>query len=109
MRDAATLLRVLFGANIKSISTRCGAGCSRARSFFKLAAAEKAMRVTPVYAAATRPSALPQVRVCDTTARKKIVSRSLEPGRNPSMISRARAPARARKEMSVRTGLQFVL
>jgi hypothetical protein len=36
--------------------------------------------VTLPYAAATRPSALPHVRVCDT-ARKKIVSRSLEPGR----------------------------
>ena len=87
MRDAATLLRVLFGANIKWISTRCGAGWSRARS--------SAMRVI---AAATRSSALPHVRVCDT-ARKKIVSRSLEPGRNSSMISRARTRACARRRV----------
>ena len=59
------------------------------------------MRVTLPYAAATRPGALPHVRVCDT-ARKKIVSRSLEPGRNSSMISRARVHARARKGGSIR-------
>ena len=47
MRDAATLLRVLFEANIKWISTRCGAGWSRARSFFKLAAAGDFMPPQP--------------------------------------------------------------
>ena len=96
MRDAATLLRVLFGANIKWISTWCGAGWSRARSFFKLAAAEKAMRVTLLYAAATRPSALPHVRVCDT-ARKK--DRFPEFGTGSKFFndfSRARACTRAR-------------
>ena len=49
------------------------------------------MRVTLPYAAATRPSALPHVQVCDT-ARKKIVSRSLGTGSKfLNDFSRARA------------------
>ena len=59
------------------------------------------MRVTLLYAAATRPSALPDVRVCDT-ARKKIVSRKFGTGSKFfNDFSRARARARARDGGSI--------
>ena len=61
------------------------------------------MRVTLLYAAATRPSALPDVRVCDT-ARKKIVSRKFGTGSkffNDFSRARTRACARRRVHMGV--------
>jgi len=82
-------------ASLCSAPMELGFGSSLARSFFKLAAAPRSTMSSPLlYAARSRPAPRSMI-----TSERDIVSRAgnvTEPGRNSSMISRARGHAGTR-------------